>query len=191
MFVNVQRFDYNIKRQSIFLSRIDGSGMGGRFWLFRWRGFRCFLFRGFACLCVRFNGYGSRLRYGFCLFFLAIAVIVKGDFHVLTVYFRHSPCFNIALLRNIVKPILRKLAEFATQFGRILTRFRVDILENAQVVLLECQRLQCPGLPVNAESHFRVVHQIAHLLIGVADGDSILRNPLDMQGHHAFSGLHL
>jgi hypothetical protein len=52
---------------------------------------------------------------------------------------------------------------------------RVDLLiDRDAAILLEGQRIQRPFLPVNPEGHFWVIHGIAVLSEGMAEGDNIM-----------------
>ncbi len=97
----------------------------------------------------------------------------------------------VALLTDILQPLLGKGVQIPVQLGNPLAGFRVDLLINLnRAVLPEGQRFQGPLLPVHPEGHFRVAHEIAILRIGMADGDHVRVNPFQVEGHHGFARFH-
>ena len=57
------------------------------------------------------------------------------------------------------------------------------LLIEAQVVLLESQRLQRPFFSIHAVCDFRVIHHIPVVKIGVGNGNHIIVNPLHVERH--------
>ena len=97
----------------------------------------------------------------------------------------------VALLTDILQPLLGKGVQIPVQLGNPLTGFRVDLLINLnRAVLPEGQRFHGSLLPVHPEGHFRVAHEIAILRIGMADGDHVRVNPFQVEGHHGFARFH-
>ena len=97
----------------------------------------------------------------------------------------------VALLTDILQPLLGKGVQIPVQLGNPLAGFRVDLLINLnRAVLPEGQRFHGSLLPVHPEGHFRVAHEIAILRIGMADGDHVRVNPFQVEGHHGFARFH-
>ena len=108
----------------------------------------------------------------------------KKHLHILAVLFGNSFFLDEPLLGDILHPLCGELVQIAPQLGNPLARFRVHLLIDGQAaILLEGQRLQRPLLPVNPEGHLRVIHGVAVLPVGMAQGNNIIGNPLNMKGH--------
>ena len=112
-----------------------------------------------------------------------VSVLVKGKGYVAAVALRDSTVLCPALRFDIFQPLLGKGAEIVPQLRYPFTRLRVDALIKPQSVLLVSQRFQRALVPVDAEGHFRVVHHIAVLQIGVRHGDLVLTDILDDKRH--------
>ena len=107
-------------------------------------------------------------------------MLIKGKLYVLTVDLRNRPCADTALHLNVFQPLIGKGAEIVPQPRYPFSRFRVDLLINWKAaVLSEGQRLQCSVFRVYAEGHFRVIHQVAILLIGMRHGNLVFSDLLD------------
>ena len=99
---------------------------------------------------------------------------------------------QILLRADILQPLLSKRIQILPQFRNPSARFRVDLLINRKTsVLSECQRFQRSFLRIYAEGHFRIIQDIAILRVGVAYGDYIRADPLNMQRHHGCSRFQL
>ena len=108
----------------------------------------------------------------------------EENLNVLSIFHSNSPLPNEFLRCDILHPLCGKVVQVVPQLGNPFTRLRVDLLIDWNAaILLEGQRLHRPLFPVNPEGHFRVIHGIAVLSEGMAEGDNIIGDPLDMEGH--------
>ena len=153
-------------------------------------GFLRHLSGGRTCPRIRCRNFRLRIvRIG--RFPRGVPVAVKGNLNVLAVDLCHGPRFDIALLGDVIEPLLCEIVEAAPQLRNPFPRLRVDpLIDLDAAILLKGQRLQRPRVTVNPEGHFRVVHTVAIELIGVADGDHIIVDPLNMERHHGRPRLH-
>ena len=134
--------------------------------------------RIFHCLC------GGGLH--------GVPVLIKGQPHILAVPVHHSLFFDVALLADVFEPALGKGVQIAPQSGDPSAGFGVYLLINLdRAILPEGQRFQRSLLTVHPEGHFRVIHQIAVQFICMADGERVLIEPFQVQGHHALPSFQL
>ena len=113
-------------------------------------------------------------------------VFVKGKLLILTVNLRNGPRGNPALHFDVFQPLIGKGAEIVPQLRIPSAWLRVNLLIDLRpAVLPEGQRLQRSPCRIQAEGHFRVIHQIAVLLIGMGYGNLVLTDPLERQRHQA------
>ena len=119
--------------------------------------------------------------------FCTLTIAVKGYFYIFAVNLRDGPYFDIPLVGNLRKPILRKCIEVVAQFWYPPFGCGVHFLIDTHVVLAVSQRFQRPSIPINAKCHFRVIDQIAVLLVGMTDCNNIRIYPLNVQRHHTWA----